>query len=149
MLTSPANNAQHDEQSAGSRCSCSMRTAVQSLWNKFCELPGHGNLDHAAPQAIQRTGIIQRGLAAEQHRHCAGYPRACRDRDAWLWCEYAKGRRSCSGHRWVGDAHAHPERRDIHHGLVVHDGGSGLIARIDSINGQYGQLAGRNAKAAP
>lgn len=79
-----------------------MGITAKSLWNKLSELSGHGNLDHAAPQAIKRAGIIQRGLTAKQHRRCAGYPRAYRHRDAWLWCEYAKGSRSRSRYRWVG-----------------------------------------------
>lgn len=108
---------------------------MKSLRNKFRELPGHGNLDYAAPHAIQRTGVIQRGLTAEQHRRRARYPRTYRDRDAWLWREHAKGGRSRSGHRWVGDAHAHSKRRNIYHGLMVHDGGSGLTARIYPIDG--------------
>jgi hypothetical protein len=102
----------------------------------------------AAPHALTRRGVGQRGLPGDEHRRRAGCPgRACR-RNTRLRSEHAQSRRSRRDHLWIARAHAHPESGDVRHRLGVHDRRGGLGIHRHAGRGQNYECRRRGSQSA-
>lgn len=98
-------------------------------------LSGLNNLDHARPHAHEFAGVVHRWHVAHQYRHGTRRPGRDGGGNAWHRRQNARSGGGCSGNGRIGQTAAQAERKDIDHGLVVHDIRGRLITRDHPIDG--------------
>ena len=106
---------------------------ARSLWDDFRKLPGYDDLYYSRPHTVKGAGVIERRLIPKHNCRRARNPWRERYWNAWLGRKNAQRCRCCGRYHGVGDAHAHPEWSNIHHGLVIHDSCGRLTTCHDSV----------------